>query len=141
MSADQPGRVTLRAPDSTRLSTSYIDGGWWPRSQTLSAEVGQLLSAVSQAGFDTYRVIYQLDGWAQTPRREMIDGRRVTLSGYHQQAAHTVALIDESGQNRLVLLVIPPETDGSVAQRALDIAGSSGDADSADQVLERALAG
>jgi hypothetical protein len=141
MSADQPSRVTLRAADPARLSTSFIDGGWWPRSQQLSAEVGQLLSAVSQTGFDTYRVIYQLDGWARTPRRDVIGGHRVTLSGYHQQAANTVALIDESGQNRLVLLVIPPETDGALAQRALDIAGTSGDTDSADRVLERAVTG
>lgn len=138
----QPCRVELRSMDDpSSRSTSYIDGGWWPRSLDLVEELPPLLAHVRRAGFHTVRVTYRLHAWAESPRRIVVDGQRITLGGYRKQIEDTIGLVDTSGQKRLELLVIPPDTDPAVAQRALAIAGRDGDRDRAREVLDSASAG
>jgi hypothetical protein len=137
---EESSRYELRRVDPSVQANPYLDGGWWPRSLDLATELPALLIALSHAGFETYRVVYRLHAWSEAQRRITIGGRRITLSGYRKQADDTIAFIDGSGRKRLEMLVIPPDTGSDIAQRALDIAGLDGDADSADAVLERARA-
>ncbi|HEU5265576.1 MAG TPA: DUF5994 family protein, partial [Jatrophihabitans sp.] len=116
-------RFRLRRPDFSHVDNPYLDGGWWPESADLGAEVEQLLADVDPTGFHTRRVLYNLeDGWTRPPRRMVAGGRQIKLSGYHTQRKAVLTLLDDAGR-RLELVVVPPSTDARVAERAMRIAG------------------
>ena len=61
--------------------TGFVDGGWWPRSDDLAAELPELLAQMSTAGYQVRRVAYNLDAWDPAPRRLTVAGRVVRLGG------------------------------------------------------------
>ena len=125
-------RLRLRA----NLGSGFVDGGWWPRSGDLSAELPPLLKAMWSAGHQVYRVTYDLASWDRPPRRMTVTGRPVKVDGYRSDGP-TLSLIDLSGWKRIDLVVIPPATDAQVAHRALDLAGLDGDLHRAQEILHR----
>jgi hypothetical protein len=133
-------RVRLRPIDTTHRDNPFLDGGWWPRTLNLSDEIPGLLRDVSRLGYETYRVSYRSSQWDTAPARMTVGGRTVKFGGYPSQGADTIALIDGSGRNRMVLLVIPPDTEQAVAERALDLAGTDGDQERAGEIVQRARA-
>lgn len=126
-------RLRLRA----NLGNGFVDGGWWPRTGDLSAELPPLLKAMWSAGHQVYRVTYDLASWDLPPRRMTMTGRPVKIDGYRSDGP-MLSLIDQSGWKRIDLLVIPPATDAQVAHRALDLAGLDGDLHRAQEILHEA---
>ena len=130
-----PARVLFRQPVS---EDGFLDAGWWPRSRDLTAELPALLDILWLAGRDVTRVSYALDFWDPAPRRLPVAGRIVRLGGFHTQIPGLLTLLDAWGRDRVNVLVIPPETDAAVADRALTLVADQPSRDHPDQVLQHA---
>lgn len=129
-------RLHLRSPANIG---GFVDGGWWPHSPDLSMELPPLLTAMWSAGYDVFRIVYNLTAWDPVPPRKMtVAGRRVKLGGFRLQDKASISLVDPDGRRRIDLLVIPPQTDRLIAERALALAGHDGDQDRAGEILDRA---
>jgi uncharacterized protein DUF5994 len=116
----------------------FVDGGWWPRSLDLSVELPPLLTAMWSAGYDVFRIVYNLTAWDPAPRRLTASGRRVKLGGFRLQDKASISLVDSGGRKRIDLVVVPPQTDPVVAGRALALAGLDGDPHRAAEILAQA---
>jgi hypothetical protein len=132
--SDAP-RLHLR---SSANAGGFVDGGWWPRSPDLSVELPALLTAMWSAGYDVFRIVYNLTAWDPAPRRLIMSGRRVKLGGFRLQDKASISLVDSGGWKRIDLVVVPPQTDPVVAGRALALAGLDGDPHRAAEILDRA---
>jgi Family of unknown function (DUF5994) len=118
--------------DPTRAGTGAVDGGWWPRSRDPDAELPGLIASLDASLGPITRVALNLDAWDTAPRRVAVDGRRVRVGWFRQMDAHTVGLT-RAAQDRVVLLVVPPQATTAAAQIAMamaaDPANSAGPAD------------
>jgi len=128
-------RLHLRSSDNVG---GFVDGGWWPRSLDLSAELPPLLTAMWSAGCDVFRIMYNLTAWDPAPRRLTVSGRQVKLGGYRLQDKAAISLVDSGGWKRIDLVVVPPQTDPLVAGRVLALAGLDGDLHCAAEILAHA---
>ncbi len=128
---DAPPRLRLK-PD-TKTATGQVDGGWWPRSTDLAAELPELLSGLAPLIGRVERVGYHLADWGPTPRRIHFDGALVRLGGYNWQPAATVDVLTD--RRTLTLLVVPPDTPPPAAQNALTAAAAAENADSVEALL------
>jgi hypothetical protein len=97
--------------------TGFVDGGWWPRSRDLAAELPDLVAAVADRIGSIERVSYNLAGWDAADRKVDVGGVVVRLAGFRAQPAHTVDVI--GARRQLTLLVVPPDTAPETATRAL----------------------
>ena len=131
----QRARITFRQPVS---GTGFIDAAWWPRSRDLSAELPPLLDVLWTAGREITRITYNLAAWEPAPRRLPIEGRTVRLGGFATSDPLTVRLSDAWGRERFDLVVIAPDTEPGVAQRALLLAGEADGPYRAEEILARA---
>ena len=125
-------RLKRKAPRS-----GFVDGAWWPHSDDLSRELPDLLSVLSVRLGAIARVMYNLDEWPAAPRLLMMDGRKVRLDGYRRQPSNTLEVLDALG-NRIVLLVVPSQTDPEVAHSIVMAAAATDDATSVHSLLEGA---
>jgi hypothetical protein len=118
--------------DPTMAGTGAVDGGWWPRSRDPDAELPGLIAGLDASLGPITRVALNLDAWDSAPRRVAVDGRRVRVGWFRQMDAHTVGLT-RAAQDRVVLLVVPPQATTAAAQIAMamaaDPANSAGPAD------------
>lgn len=128
-------RIELRTPGD---SMTFVDGGWWPESLDLTAELPALLRAVEAAGYsEVRRVSYALTTWdAAVPRKTAMLNRVVKLGGFRSQEPAELTLVDGSGRGRVTILVVPPDTDAAVALRALALAGTNGDQHRPREILK-----
>ena len=132
---DTAARISFRQPVST---AGYIDAAWWPRSLDLTAELPSLLDVVWTAARDITRVTYSIAGWDPAPRRLRVEGRMVRLGGFAGGDPLTIRLADAWRSDRIDILVIAPDTDPAVAQRALLFASETGNLEQAEEILARA---
>ena len=130
--ADGHGHLRLKLKPKGPVS-GVVDGGWWPRSRDLAAEVPELIAVLAVRLGSVHRLSYNLDEWATTPRKIVVDGVVVRLGGYHTQPANTIAVLGARGE--LTLLVVPPETSDQAAHDALLAAGHRGNTDVAEPLL------
>ena len=118
--------------DPTMVGTGAVDGGWWPRSRDPDAELPGLIAGLDASLGPITRVALNLDAWDTAPRRVAVDGRRVRVGWFRQLDAHTVG-VTRAAQDRVVLLVVPPQATAAAAQIAMamaaDAANSAGPAD------------
>jgi len=136
MSAPGQHRLRLRRADFAHDGNAFLDGGWWPQSKDLASELPQLLADADGAGFHVRRVLFNLDdGWAPPPRRMVVAGTSIKLSGYHQQRRGTITLLDDSGRGRLEILIVPVGAETDLAERMLSQAGRDGDPASSQSIL------
>ena len=132
---DRQARIRFRQPVRT---SGYIDAAWWPRSSSLADELPALMDVLWTASRNINRITYNLGSWDAAPRRMQIEDRTVRLGGFATSNPATVRLSDAWGQERIDILVIAPETDPAVADRALNLAGETDNPFSADEILARA---
>jgi hypothetical protein len=121
-------RLALR---SATERGGFVDGGWWPRSLDLAMELPDVLLALFASGYVVHRVTYNLVGWQQPPPTIAVAGRRISLGGVRNQSRSSITLVDTANTNsptvnRLNLVVVPPDSDPWVADRALRMAGQDG---------------
>jgi hypothetical protein len=137
--SDRPREPSIALRDPADAG-GFVDGGWWPRSLDLVAELPALLMAVEAAGYgEIRRISYALTAWdGHPPRRSTMLNRVVKFGGFHSQDPAEISLIDSSGSKRVVLVVVPPGADPAVARRALSMAGLNGDQHRAREILKLA---
>jgi hypothetical protein len=118
--------------DPTMAGTGAVDGGWWPRSRDPAAELPGLIAGLDASFGPITRVALNLDAWDTAPHRVAVDGRRVHVGWFRQMDPDTVG-VTRGAQNRMVLLVVPPQATTAAAQIAMamaaDAATSTGPAD------------
>jgi hypothetical protein len=133
-SADVENRSSrLRLKPNAKTATGYVDGGWWPASHDLIAELPDLLGLVVDRIGPVERVSYHLGDWDGGPQKVGLDGRVVRLSGFRGQAAGTIDVLGP--RHRLTLLVVPPEASAQTAQHALEAAAGQDNADTVASLL------
>jgi len=122
---DRNAADRLRLKADTTTPTGEVDGGWWPRSADLAAELPDLFSALVPQIGPVERVSYHLGDWNPAPRKIRFDGAVVRLGGYHWQRAATLDVL--TGRRTLTLRVVPPDTAPDAAQDALTAAAEAED--------------
>ncbi|PVZ14757.1 DUF5994 family protein [Actinomycetospora cinnamomea] len=122
--------VRLRLKAAAPVS-GYVDGGWWPRSRDLTAELPPMIAELGDRVGPVTRISFHLGAWEPAPRR-LPTGPR--LEGFRTTDPRTLTVVGRSGA-RLVLLVVPPPTDGPAAEAALDAAATAGDVRSPTDLL------
>jgi len=133
LSTRPPAPLGLRLQlDPMMAGTGAVDGGWWPRSRDPDAELPGLIAGLDASVGPITRVALNLDAWDTAPRRVAVDGRRVRVGWFRQMDAHTVG-VTRAAQDRVVLLVVPPQATTAAAEMAMamaaDGANSAGPAD------------
>ena len=123
--------------DPTMAGTGAVDGGWWPRSRDPDAELPGLIAALDSSLGPVTRVALNLDAWGSAPRRVAVDGRRVRVGWFRQMDAHTIGLT-RSGQDRMVLLVVPPQATTAAAQIAMAMAADGANSAGPAEILAAA---
>jgi uncharacterized protein DUF5994 len=111
----------------------HVDGGWWPRSRDLAAELPSLLAVLAVRLGRIERFTYHLTDWRPAPRTIICRGGVVRLGGYRTQPAGTVNVLADS--QRVTLLVVPPQTPPQNAHAALMAAGHRGNTDDVEALL------
>ncbi|WP_282783587.1 MULTISPECIES: DUF5994 family protein [unclassified Nocardia] len=133
----QPTETTARRPTSAghspRLESAPPGAGtiaayWRPYSSDLTAELPDLLAALTPRLGPIHRVVYHLDEWESAPRKLGFGQRLVRLDGYRHAPAHTVEILGVAIDAKLVLRVISPvdSTDMAAAQQRWDSEGGAG---------------
>jgi hypothetical protein len=114
-------------------ASGFVDGGWWPRSWDLAAELPGLLGVLTVRLGRIERVSYHLGEWGPTVRKLSIDGGLVRLDGFRTQHVNTVDVL--AARQRVTLLVVPPELPAQAAHAALMLAGQRGNTDDVESLL------
>ncbi len=112
--ADTPRlRLKHKAPPA-----GLVDGGWWPHTADLVAELPDLLAVLSVRLGRIDRVLYNAREWPVPPRKLMTGGRAVRLDGYLRQPVDTIEVLGLDGE-RLILQVISPDEQPDAAHSKL----------------------
>jgi len=123
ISTDERTELRLRLGDPNaaggQVARGSIVGQWWPRSLDLSTELRPLVTAMWSAGYEVFRVIYNLTAWDAAPRKMRVAGRLIKLGGYRGQDAGLLTLLDVSGRKCVDLTVIWPQADQLLAESTL----------------------
>jgi hypothetical protein len=114
--------------------TGRVDGAWWPHSDDLTSELPDLLAVLSVRLGSVERVMYDLSAWKKAPARFVTGGRSVRLDGFSRQRANTLEVLGV-GRERLLLMVVPPDTDPEIAHEAMMVAAAPNDSSSVDAML------
>src|SRR5690348_7441744 len=120
---DAPQRLRLRLKPKAP-ATGFVDGGWWPHSWDLAAELPDLLAVLAVRLGHIERVSYHLGEWGPTVRKISNGGSVVRLEGFRTQHVNTVDVL--AARQRVTLLVVPPEISAQAAHAALMTAGRPG---------------
>ena len=108
----------------TLTGAGILDGGWWPHSWDPDTELPELILGLESTLGPITRVALNLDAWDRAPRRVAIDGRRVRVGWFRTMDAHMVG-VTRAFQDRLALLVVPPEAAGQAAESAMAMAADA----------------
>jgi hypothetical protein len=112
-----------------------VDGAWWPRSDDLTTELPDLLAVLSVRLGAIDRVMYNLTEWPKAPTRLITGGRAVRLDGYRLQPAKTLEVLGID-REKILLLVIPAQSDPDHAHETMMTAAAPGNASSIVDLLE-----
>jgi uncharacterized protein DUF5994 len=118
-----PPGLRLRL-DPTLSSRGVVDGGWWPRTRDPDAELPELIAGLESSLGPIMRVALNRDAWDRAPRRVAVPGRRVRVGWFRTMDAHMIG-VTRAFQDRLALLVVPPQATGEAAGIAMAMAADS----------------
>ena len=99
-------------------AAAHLDGAWWPRSRALTTEVPPLLDELHDRVGSVALVGYHSNAWEPVPAELNVRGRSVRFQGFTSDNPHTLIVIGTDSR-RVALLVVPPDTTGVAADRAL----------------------
>jgi Family of unknown function (DUF5994) len=122
-------RLKPKGPQS-----GYVDGAWWPRSDDLTTELPDLLAVLSVRLARIDRVLYNPNDWAKAPAKFTAGARSIRLDGYRLQPVNTVEVLGLN-RHKIVLLVLPQQTDPDQAHTTLMAAAGPGNASTVDDLL------
>ncbi|MPY58348.1 DUF5994 family protein [Streptomyces spongiae] len=111
-SSSSPSSSSLRlslAPAGS--APAVLDGGWWPRSRDLGAELPTLTAVLDPLWGRITRVTVNPTHWPVVPRRVPVAGHVVNVGWFlAEQDPHELLLLSYHA-GRWNLLVVPPLTD------------------------------
>lgn len=119
-----PSTPRLRI-EPTRTTRTLLDGGWWPRSTDPLAELPGLVLAIDLLHGPIVRLVLNADVWDGNPRRLAVDGRVVRVGYFASQPATLLTAICLN-DDRVDLLVVPPQTPVGLAEAAMALAVTAG---------------
>ncbi|WP_293307060.1 DUF5994 family protein [Mycolicibacterium sp.] len=122
-------RLKAKAPQ-----TGYVDGAWWPHSDSLPTELPDLLAVLSVRLGPIDRVLYNVGEWSASPARLVIGDRSVRLDGYRNQPPHSIEILGLD-RSRITLLVVPPSTSDHDAHTAMMTAAAVNNDSTVDGLL------
>jgi hypothetical protein len=114
-----------------------LGGGWWPRSRDATAELPELINALSARVGRVSRVALQVGAFDNIPHRLTVGGRKVHVAWFRYMNMNTV-ILTMADRDDLVLLVVPPLAPPAAAAQALRAVASGPGAGSADAILAAA---
>lgn len=131
-----PSTPRLRI-EPTRSARTLLDGGWWPRSTDPLAELPGLILAIDLLRGPIVRLVLSANTWNGNPRHLAVDGRVLRLGYFTSQPASLLTAICLN-DDRVDLLVVPPETAADLAEAAMALAATAGNRVHAPQLLTAA---
>jgi hypothetical protein len=133
--------VSLTPPSTPRLRMettgsrrTLLDGAWWPRSTDPVAELPGLILAIDKVRGPVSRLILAAAGWNSHPRRLGVDGRVLRLGYFASQPVSLLTAI-YANNDRVDLLVVPPNTATGTADAAMVLATSTNNLVHAQHIL------
>ncbi len=138
ISQAQPAEPRLCTQQDGSGST-LLDGGWWPRSTDLAAELPGLISALDARHGRITRVMLGTAGWNASRPRWLSSGnpagrRVVKLGWFDTMPGGLLTAISASGE-RIDLVTIPPHTSEQAASVAMRQAAKAGNREHAPDIL------
>lgn len=128
-------RVGLRLAVKPKAALmGAVDGAWWPRSTDPLAEFPAMIAGIELRRGPVSRVAFNSIVWDDAPDRVVVDGATIELEGFQSLDRRTV-LVSGVNWHRMVLLVIPPDTDEPAAVAAIERAASGDNAEQAARIL------
>ncbi|GAA4456008.1 DUF5994 family protein [Phytohabitans houttuyneae] len=122
VSSTPPSTPRLRM-EPTGARRTLLDGAWWPRSTDPVAELPGLVLAIDKLRGPVTRLVLAAGGWDSHPRRLGVAGRVLRLGYFSSQPVSLLTAI--CGNDRVDLLVVPPNTDGGTADAAMILAATA----------------
>jgi hypothetical protein len=122
-------RLKAKAPQ-----TGYVDGAWWPHTDSLTAELPDLLAVLSVRLGPIDRVLYNVGEWGTAPRGLAFGGRAVRLDGYQNQPPNSVEILGLD-RSRITLLVVPPSAGPDDAHTTMMAAAAAQNASTVSDLL------
>jgi uncharacterized protein DUF5994 len=113
-------RLDLRAETAP---PGRFDGGWWPRTADLVAELPTLIRALAPQLGMIRRIGYNVDTWGLLARRMTVDGHTIRLEGFPGQDSYSLRITGET-PGVLCLLVVPSDATEAAGRAALTAAST-----------------
>ncbi|MGC1212787.1 MAG: DUF5994 family protein [Micromonospora sp.] len=120
--------------EPTRSVRTLLDGGWWPRSTDPLAELPGLILAIDLLHGPIVRLVLNTEIWDGNPRRLAAGGRVVRLGYFTSQPASLLTAICLN-EDRVDLLVVPPDTAVDLAEAAMARAATASNLVHAPELL------
>jgi Family of unknown function (DUF5994) len=115
--------LRLRLSPTLAGQGSWMAGGGHTRGDP-DAELPVLIAGLESMLGSITRVALNLGAWDRAPRRVAVDGRRVRVGWFRTMDARMIG-VTRAFQERLALLVVPPEAAVQAAQRAMAMAADA----------------
>ncbi|MFJ8079255.1 DUF5994 family protein [Streptomyces sp. NPDC096205] len=96
-----------------------LDGAWWPRSRDLLREIPTLTDALDAHWGRITRVTVNPAHWPVIPHKVPVTGHTVHVGWFADEQDPNKVILLSYTVGRMDLLVIPPETEPSVATRLM----------------------
>jgi len=117
-----------------RTEQAVLDGGWWPRSRDLAAELPGLVLALAAHYGPIRQVMINRDTWEGGFRRLAVGGAVIRIGWFATlDPALLIATTDRGEQ--IDLLVVDPAVTDATAQRAMTVAADPTNTTRAGQIL------
>ncbi|MGW1211867.1 DUF5994 family protein [Streptomyces sp. NPDC002499] len=117
-------RLALKSQNRTDGPTG-LDGAWWPRTRDLAGELSTLADVLDPLWGRVTRIAVNRRNWQILPPRIFVNGRVVKVGWFASERLDPNQILLLSGTaGRRDLLVVPPETDASVAARLMAAAST-----------------
>ena len=129
------GRVPLRLRLTKQPRKHPLDGGWWPQSRDLTAELADLVDNFPDDRGRIVRATYSPPDWDDSPRRVPI-ARGYVQVGFAPHDDTHVMMLKTSERVELCLLVIPSGMSPAQGAEALEAATTPGYAASPGALLD-----
>ena len=125
----------LRLRLAEHQGRDHLDGGWWPHSRDLAAELRELVDSFPPERGRVVRALYSPPDWEPgTPRNLPVAAGRVKVGSFPHDDTHRVELT-MSDRSVWHLVVVPADFEADQGEEALLAATTRGNHHSASDLL------
>ena len=125
----------LRLRLAEQQGRDHLDGGWWPHSRDLGAELRELVDSFPPERGRVVRALYSPPDWEPgTPRNLPVAAGRIKVGSFPHDDTHRVQLT-MSDRSVWHLVVVPVHFEADQGEEALLAATTPGNHHSASDLL------